>query len=197
MLQSLRLGPAQVDPSRVLPPVLLPLVHAAQRGSDLVAEIESISRHFQFDSFMYGVAVSPRPDNESCVYAFTTMPMEWVGRYDQMAYVGIDPRVSGTWDTTAPLLWDQTTTRGKSARIYAFLDDALAHGIGSVFASHCTMKLASASWLCSAQPRQSSLDSRQQQIARDLGEMVVFAHYFHDLFMKGLWRRECRQRRLD
>jgi DNA-binding CsgD family transcriptional regulator len=182
----LNLGPVRIDRGRVLPPVLLPLVHAAERGFDLISEIESITRHFGFDSFMYGVALSPRPDHESRIYAFTTLPLEWVMRYDQMAYVEIDPRVSGCWDRTVPLLWDQTTTRGKSARVDAFLDDALAHGIGSgvCLPSHDGVEAHILVVFNSATPILTK--SRQQQIASNLGEMVMFANYFHDLFMKAV-----------
>jgi len=85
MLRSLHFGSASVDQSSVIPPIILPLVRAAECGFDLVSEVESITRQFGFDTFMYGVAVSAQPDHDSCVYAFTTLPMEWVIRYDQKA----------------------------------------------------------------------------------------------------------------
>ena len=101
MLKSLHLGAASIDPSRLLPPIMVPLVRAAECGFDLISEVESITHHFGFDSFMYGVAVSALPNNDSSMYAFTTMPMEWVMRYDQRAYIEVDPRIADTWDRTA------------------------------------------------------------------------------------------------
>ena len=110
---------------------MVPLVRAAECGFDLIFEVESIIRHFGFDSFMYGVAVSAQPDNDSCIYAFTTLPMEWVIRYDQKAYIEVDPRIAQAWDRTLPVIWDQTTMRGRNPAADAFLDDALAYGIAS------------------------------------------------------------------
>src|SRR4029453_3307255 len=114
MLKSLHLGAPSFDRSRVLPPIIVPLVRAAECGFDLISEVRSITRHFGFDTFMYGVAVSAQPDNDSCIYAFTTMPTEWAMRYDQHAYIEVDPRIADTWDRTAPLIWDQTTLAVRS-----------------------------------------------------------------------------------
>ncbi len=184
MLQTLRLGPVRIDRSGPLPPVMVPLVRAAELGFDLVSQIESITRHFGFDSFMYGVAVSPVPDHDSCIYAFTTMPMEWVVRYDQMAYIEIDPRVSGTWDRTVPLVWDQMAVRGKNPAVDAFLDDAKAHGIASGVCLPLHDETGTRILVAFNSSIAILTEERQQQIARDLGDMVVFANYFHEIFMK-------------
>ena len=186
MLQTLRLGPVYLERARLLPPVLLPLVHAAELGRDLVPEIESITRQFGFDSFMYGVATSPRPDHESCIYIFTTMPMTWVARYDQMAYVEVDPRVSDCWDRTVPLVWDQATTRGRSVAVDAFLDDAMKHGIasGACLPLHDEVGMRIIIVFNASTPILD--DARRRQIASQLGEMVVFGNFFHEIFMKAV-----------
>lgn len=186
MLQTLRLGSVRLDPTRLLPPVLLPLVHAAERGFDLVPEIESITRHFGFDSFMYGVATSRLPDHESCIYVFTTMPMVWVLRYDQMAYVEVDPRVSDCLDRTVPLVWDQTTTRGRGARIDAFLDDAMKHQIASgvCLPLHDEVGMRIIAVFNAATPVIGRV--RRQEIASQLGDLMVFGNYFHEVFMKAV-----------
>ena len=80
MLQPLILGRAKVAPWGFIPPVLAPLVKAAESGQDLVPVIRSITRSFGFDTFMYGMCTSLRPDHESRMYVFTTLPMEWVAR---------------------------------------------------------------------------------------------------------------------
>lgn len=41
---------------------------------------------------MFGMSACPQIDHESQFFAFTTLPIEWIVRYDQMAYVEIDPR---------------------------------------------------------------------------------------------------------
>ena len=94
MLRPLRLGPIAVDRTRYLPPMLAPLVDAATRGDDIVPALHAIVRGFGFDGFMYATAnYHLRPDNDERMYVFTTLPREWVVRYDQCAYVECDPRV--------------------------------------------------------------------------------------------------------
>ena len=101
MLQQLVLGHAKVAPWGFIPPVLDALVKAAESGTDVVPVIQSITRSFGFDTFMYGMCTSLRPDHESRMYVFTTAPMEWVARYDQMAYIEVDPRILLLWDRMA------------------------------------------------------------------------------------------------
>ena len=53
MLQSLMLGQARVARWSFIPPLLEPLVSAAESGRDLVPIIQSITRCFGFDTFMF------------------------------------------------------------------------------------------------------------------------------------------------
>ena len=190
MLQSLHLSSPAIDPSRIVPPMMVPLVRAAECGFDLISEVQSITRHFGFDTFMYGVAVSVLPDNDSCMYAFTTMSMEWVMRYDQRAYIEVDPRIADTWDRTAPLVWDQTTWRGRSPAVDAFLDDAEAHGTasGMCMPLHDALGTRRLIVMNSSTPVLSA--TRREAIARNLGDMLVFANYFHEIFMKAVVARK-------
>ena len=112
MLQSLKLGPIRSKGAHDLPPILWPLVSAAERGLDLGSELESLTRRFAFDTFFYAVTTCPRPDHEGCIYFYTTHPMAWVVRYDQQAYAEVDPRISDCWDRTVPLIWDQVHDAG-------------------------------------------------------------------------------------
>ncbi|MDH5246861.1 MAG: autoinducer binding domain-containing protein, partial [Betaproteobacteria bacterium] len=94
MLTPLRLAPIQVDRSRYLPPFLLELIEVAERGGDLVPPLVAIARWLGFDGFLYATAsYHLRPNNDERIYYFTTLPREWVLRYDQRAYVECDPRV--------------------------------------------------------------------------------------------------------
>jgi DNA-binding CsgD family transcriptional regulator len=184
MFHHLRLGPISIDQSRVLPPIVQPLVDAAKKGFELVSEIEAVTRHFRFDSFMYGVTLSSVPDNDGIIYTFTTLPIDWVLRYQEMAYIEVDPRISDCWDRTVPLVWDQSTMRSKGAKVDAFLDDALAHGVGSGVCLPLHDE-AGARILVVFNSRSPLLTKhRQLQIAGDLGEMIVFANYFHELFAR-------------
>ncbi len=189
MLHSIRPNKASVDKSRYLPSVVTPLVVAAEKGAELAPVVASITRSFGFDSFMYGLSTSPKPDHESRMYVFTTLPKEWVVRYDQMAYIEVDPRVLLSWDNPLPLVWDQSTVRATEKRTLGFLEDASSHGISSGVCfpfrfEHETRAIVS---LNSAI---AHLDEpRRNAIARNLGDMMVFGHYFHELFMKSVVAR--------
>ncbi len=95
------------------------MVAAAQEGRALLPLVATIIQGFGFDSFLYGLSMSPRPDREAHLYVFTTLPLEWMQIYDQKAYVEIDPRIQLVYDSTAVALWDQTSERGRNAREYA------------------------------------------------------------------------------
>jgi len=189
MLQTLRLGPVRVGASGTLPPLLLPLVSAAQRGRDIRGEIESITRDLGFDTFFYAVSTCPRLDHEGLIYLYTTHTPEWVARYDQRAYVEIDPRVVDCWDRTAPLIWDQSTMRGRSAKTDAFLDDALEHGVASgvLVPSRDSFGMRMLVNFNSSIPLPDA--RRQREIAQSLGDILSFATYFHELFVKSVVSR--------
>ena len=190
MLQPLRLGPVAVDRARYLPPMLMPLVNAAARGDDIVAEVQALVRAFGFDSFMYATAnYHLRPDNDERMYVFTTLPREWVIRYDQRAYVECDPRVVASFDSALPLVWDQQSERGRSVKSDEFLADAAAHGVASgvaypVYATYPSRNIVA---LNSASPL--IVRERRNEIIQRLGEIVLFGQFFHELFVKGVIER--------
>lgn len=189
MLQRLRPGQSKIPAWGFIPPILDPLVRAAEAGEDLVPIIESITESFGFDSFMYGVCTSVRPDHQSRMFVFSTASPEWVARYDQMAYIEVDPRILLLWDSTLPLVWDQRTVRGGGNRSDAFLDDALRHGIASGVCVPVGDEVGTRV-IVALDSRIPQVDEcRRLAITRNLGDIVVFAHYFHELFMKALVKR--------
>ena len=187
MLTPLRLTPIEVDRSKYLPPLLHELVEAAATGGDLVPAILAVVRKLGFDGFLYATAsYHLRPNNDERIYYFTTLPLEWVVRYDQQAYVECDPRVLYSFESALPLVWDQVSERGKNRKTDAFLLDAAAHGVGSgvafpVYAGYPARTLVSLS---------SSTgiidDARRAQIAADLGSIFLTGQVFHELFVKGV-----------
>jgi DNA-binding CsgD family transcriptional regulator len=189
MLQALRLTPAKIPAWSFIPPILEPLVRAAESGRELAPVIESITKSFGFDSFMYGMCTSVRPDHESRMFVFTTAPAEWVVRYDQMAYIEVDPRILLLWDSTLPLVWDQRTVRGGSERSEAFLDDALKHGIASGVCMPLGDEVGTRVIVALNSATPEVDECRRLAITRNLGDIVLFAHYFHELFMKAIIRR--------
>ena len=121
MLEPLVPGKVNIRPNHYVPPFLTSLIAAAKEGNDLLPFVESITRHLGFESFMYAASAMTKPDHEQKAYVYTTLPLAWVARYDQMAYVEADPRVTVNWDSAIPLIWDQTNVRGLSAKSDAFL----------------------------------------------------------------------------
>jgi DNA-binding CsgD family transcriptional regulator len=172
-----------------MPPIVAPLVLAAQRGRDVREEIESITRQFGFDTFFYAVSTCPRQEHEGFFYLYTTHSRDWVSRYDQRAYIEIDPRVTDCWDRTAPLLWDQRTMRGRGTKVDAFLADAMTHGVASgvLIPSRDSFGMRMLVNFNSHVPLPS--EARQGEIAGLLGDMVIFATYFHELFVKSVVSR--------
>ncbi len=183
-----RIPPTRIGATESYPRLLQPLIEAAAAGQDLVPPINRVVADLGFDSLTYGgtVTQTPHPKNEMQMYVFTTLSADWVQRYDARAYVEIDPRVFKTWDSAVPMIWDQRAERGQSPKVDAFLDDALAHGIGSGlaytfhhgFGMHVVFALNS---------REPSIDSqRYAEITKSLGDVVLFATTFHGIFLRGI-----------
>ena len=189
MLQTLRLGQNKLAPWSFVPPFLAPLANAANNGADVIPVIQSITNSFGFDTFMYGTSTSVRPDHESRMFVFTTAPREWVLRYDQMAYIEVDPRVMLLWDSTLPLVWDQRIVRGARGRIDSFLDDALEFGIGSGVCIPLGDDIRTRVIVALNSRTPELNEARRQEIATSLGDIVLLAHYFHELFMTSAIRR--------
>ncbi len=184
MLHPIVPGRPDVGDHVYLPPFVAPLLAAATHDEDLRPALAAVAGHFGFDSFSYATSAMPEIDRDDVVYVYTTLPRTWVERYDRQAYVAIDPRLRANWASTLPLVWDQTTLRGPGVGANAFLDDALAHGIGSgvsyMFraAPDCHVFIA----FSARTARNDAL--RLHAIRRNLADLVLFGHYFHAFFMR-------------
>jgi DNA-binding CsgD family transcriptional regulator len=165
----------------------MPLIEAAEAGEDLVPAVVTIMHNFGFDSFMYATAsYHLRPNNDERMYVFTTLPADWVARYDQMAYVECDPRVLYSFESALPLVWDQSSERGRSARTDRFLEDAAKYGVASgvAFPVYAGFPARNIVALNSAMPIIDGV--RRSDITRNLGDIVLFGLCFHELFIKGV-----------
>ena len=189
MLQSLAPGGVVLEGARFLPQILSPLIAAAERAEPLEPIVSAIVRMFGFDTFLYGGSLSARPGQEAISYVFTTSPRDWVVRYDQRAYIEVDPRVLNSFESAMPYIWDQGSERGKSAAIDAFLDDAAANGVASgvAFAIYATPQ--GQVLIAFNSPQAELTDLRRLEIARNLGDMYLFGIYFHEVFMKTVVAR--------
>ena len=159
------------------------------RVCDLLPTVRSIVEGFGFDSFVYGLSTSPRPDKEAQLYVFTTLPSEGLTIYDRKAYVEVDPRIQLVYDNTMPAFWDQRTVRGKSRRTDEFLDDAARFGVcsGLAFTLHDVNHHGIMIAFNSNQPEIDPV--RYQTIQRNLGDLLLFGHFFNEMFMRTVVER--------
>ena len=138
MIKNVTIGKVTLERSAPIPQLLLPLIAAAEAGAPLESSLTKIVTNLGFDTFMFGMTANPEVNHESQCYVYTTLPIDWVIRYDQMDYVEIDPRVLKTRDNPIPFVWDSESERGKDKQTDAFLDDAAKHCIASGFACEFT-----------------------------------------------------------
>jgi DNA-binding CsgD family transcriptional regulator len=183
MIEFVTIQDANLRAGQHVPPFLELLVTAARRGDEIAPHVEAIARAFGFEAFEYTAWATPRPDRSEVTHAYTTADGEWLRRYDRMGYVGVDPRMLLTSDSAIPLVWDQANIRGLGPETDAFVDDALRHAIASGVSfmwhgargGHMAVTLSSAVRV--------NDEVRRQWIARNLSDIVMFGHYFHEVFM--------------
>ena len=189
MLHNISIGKVVIQRTPYMPSLLLPLVAAAEAGERLEEPLGRIVSELGFNTFMFALSANPRGQRESQSYVFTTLPVEWVVRYDQMAYVEVDPRVFKTWDNPLPMVWDQASERGKDTRTTRFLNHAAKHGV----ASGVAFPLPNAQYervLVALNSMNPLIDlDRRNLIARNLGEILLLGTFFYALFMKGVIER--------
>ena len=180
--------PERVHPSRseAAPAFLQPLISVLERGQDITTTVISTVRNLGFENILYGASASPKLDQESKSYVFTTLPREWVALYDQHAYIEVDPRLRRAFDSAIPVIWDYSSEYGKLPKANKFLDDSLAYGVGSGIVSgmHGPRGVRFIVALSNPSPRIDT--SQRQAIASKFGEIVIFGIYFHEIFMKAV-----------
>jgi len=186
MLQPLCLGPLQETAgSRFVPPIVQPLVRAAQRGEDVAAIVLGLARAFGFDGFLYGATLSLQPTQETRQFVYSTWPEELIRLYDERAYIEVDPRIQDVLVSVLPVVWDQSTYRGRSAAIDSFLDVIQGYGVASGVI--CSLRdnrgRVGALSLSCALPILD--DVRRHMIGQHMGDILIFERYFHELFVSA------------
>jgi DNA-binding CsgD family transcriptional regulator len=182
MMEMLAIDRVNLRRGQFVPPLLETLVAAVQRGDDLVAAVQAVVTSFGFDSFEYGVSAAPHADKGAVYYYYSTMDA-WNRRYGDLGYIEIDPRIFLTCKSSVPMVWDQASMRKFGPAVDAFLDDALAHGIASgvSFMWHGPYDMGMVVALNSKVPLNDEI--RVTAINRNLPDIVMFGHYFHEMFM--------------
>lgn len=181
---------ARIGDERGTPAIIAPLVEAAREGRDLVTAVDAIVKSLGFDIFMYGLSMTFRPGQDSILYGFTTAPPEWSARWDQAAYIEVDPRIHRAFESSLPFIWDQKTERGKSVRQDEFLDDANRFGIRSGVSFLLPDSDHASVINCFSSKLARIDDSRRMAIAGNLGNLFTFGYYFHELFMRRIVRTD-------
>ncbi len=182
MLTSVSPGKPKAVDVALLDEPLKRLVDAAQRGEPLQPTMLEIVQSFGFDSFLYAMTTVSRPDRDSRSYCWTNLPPEWVMAYEANAYVEVDPRITQTADRTTPFVWDSVKL-SSDPRVRRFLRHAAEFGVRSgVACAFCDPSRARMGFMFNSAISPVPLE-RSEQIARQLGSLMLFAARFHDIFM--------------
>lgn len=187
MLQPLLLGRVTSPrASNHVPPLIQALLDAASQGEDVAPIVVSIARSFGFDGFLYAATLNLRPNLETQQFVYSTWPTELIQLYDERAYIEVDPRIRDLVDSVVPLVWDQATYRGQSKPVDDFLDVIQAAGVASGVV--CPLRdMAGRMAILSFSSSVAVSDAvRTTMIGQQLGNMVLFTLYFHELFVKGV-----------
>src|SRR6266568_7470087 len=182
----LKLEGVRVADKGSAPAVIAPLIEAVARSADLTPVVTSIIKSLGFDTFVYGLSTAYRPGQDNMMYTFTTAPREWGMRWDQAAYIEVDPRIQFAFENTLPFYWDQLSERGKSHRLDQFLDDACHYGLCSGVSFVLPDREQASVIMCFNSSQPIIDDARRALITSNLGAMLTFGYYFHELFMKQI-----------
>ncbi len=182
----IRIGGLPASPQESLPEIIVPLVRAVTAGLPVEPELTIAVKRLGFDTFTYAASTSLRPDLDGQLFMFSTVPIEWSRLYEQEAYQEIDPRVHAWLETGMPFIWDQSTERGKSDRIDRYLDDAARFGVRSGVSFQVADCNHLSVMVCFNSPIPIIDYKRQQEIEKNLGEILIFAWYFHEKIVKPM-----------
>ena len=185
MLRTLSPNPEMPTVTGFVPPIARPLFDAVAARAPLTPVLQSIAQGLGFDHFVYAAASSPRPTQETRAYTWTSVPDEWIHTYDEQAFIEIDPRLRGGWDSPLPYLWDRASCAA-SPGSGAFFDAAAGYGIASglAIALRNRFDVPGLFMLDSCVPAND--EARVRQIRGVMGQAMVLAAFVHDLLLKSI-----------
>jgi DNA-binding CsgD family transcriptional regulator len=168
-----------------VPPIAKPLLEAKAAGQPLRPVLKTIVHGLDFDDFTYGVSTSPRPSHDARAYIWTSLPSEWTRLYDERAYIEVDPRMRGAWQSPLPYLWDRTSC-GTTPAQRAFFDAAADFGLASGVAVALRNKFDAPGFFVLSSAMPVNTDARRQYITAILGQVMVLATVVHDLLLASV-----------
>lgn len=183
MLKLAKLDAAHPSACSVTPTAMDPLVRVAERGEDLVPVVRSMIKKMGFDSFLCGWASASRPDRDTLLYAFTTLPLEWTALYERNYYIEVDPRVQLVEEISALFTWSSDDLRGTNRARDRFFDDAAKFGIRSG-ACFGWRDREGNGVLVAYNSAHARIDSHSLRESAD--GLYAFGHAFHDVFMRNV-----------
>ena len=175
----------ELDSRQPYPDILKKVVDAVRDGRDLVPALDSTIKKLGFQSFMYGFSTAARPNVESKMWTFTTLPTEWVRDYERNAYIEVDPRVQGLFKSPLPVIWDQRLL-GQDPRLTAFLRAAGRYGTRSGISFYLPDSGEYNYMVAFNSTTAIVSDSVRGSWMKQQGDLMIFGVYFHALLMKPL-----------
>lgn len=159
---------------------------AGLAGKPLQPVVVSIMHALGFEHFAYAITTTVRPTRDSRSFMWTTMPWEWMAKYGQKAYMEIDPRITMTTDRNTPFVWDSADFKDRDD-LRSFFADAAEYGTRSgvsISVNDPTFVRMGFAFNSSISPVNAA---RRQRIDASLGDLMLFAAGFHDLFVANYY----------
>jgi DNA-binding CsgD family transcriptional regulator len=189
MLQPIVLCDPVVLPGGPIAAFLEPIAMAAVRHESVGDALAKVVDRLGFQHFTYGTGSVATPTRESRSYVWTDSPIAWVERYDKMAYIEVDPRVTDAITSAAPMPWDRYSFP-ETKRRREFFDDAARYGLcsGVAVGLRDPRRALSGFYLSSTRPRLD--DEFLAHCAEHQGEILMLAHFVHAVLTASIVDRE-------
>ena len=185
MLRQMSREPVDSTVREFVPPIARPLVDASAARQQLAPALQKIVRGLEFTHFLYRVTASVRPTHEPRAFAWTSEPGGWVRLYDERAYIEADPRLSDTWESPLPWLWDRTNC-ARSPAERDFFDAATRYGVNSGVAVPLRHKPDAPGHLVLSSAIPVNDAARRRHVTNVLGQVIILATFVHDLFLASV-----------
>lgn len=143
----------------------------AEHLEELQTTIEWLRDHYAIDDMVYHWVSS-----NGTQYGCGTYDPKWVARYLEKGYLRVDPVVIGCYQRFHPVDWRRLDWSGKAAR--AFMQDAMAHGVGHqgysipIRGPHGQFALFTVSHTCTDEEWTHFTELNRR-------DLILLAHYFN------------------